>query len=280
MDGRNRYFDKAIEIVIANSGRAGVNGEVGECYSMLPITVLKCCGFFLMIKCNVYLAYTCWCGHTRTIHGLCITKVWLWHKLRGFSHISNCIHVHFWYSEPASDPSNTSSTPLAPIRKLQWHVNHSITSAIQSAAKTCKELIDNTSSILLHYDGYGGRYMKEVGKQLILVSSARPMDICWFWEITCELSWIAKTAPDSYVQLAMQLAWRRMHTEPTAIYESASTRAFLHGRTETIRSLSTESWQFACDFDNDNVLVSIASSWLQLFSWKSLWTHRLCNAHH
>lgn len=36
----------------------------------------------------------------------------------------------------------------------------------------------------------------------------------------------------------------RIHKEPTATYESAAARLFLHGRTETIRSCSCESLRF------------------------------------
>jgi carnitine O-acetyltransferase len=57
--------------------------------------------------------------------------------------------------------------------------------------------------------------------------------------------------------MALQLAWQRMHKNPTAVYETASTRAFKHGRTETCRSLTTETWKFAQAFDNDNVLVCV-----------------------
>ncbi|TPX50509.1 hypothetical protein SeMB42_g02227 [Synchytrium endobioticum] len=176
MDGHNRYFDKALEIVVANTGRAGLNGEHTPADAVIP-------GRFM----DYILA-----------------------------------------NEPAQDPPNASSTTLPPIRKLKWHVNNSISEYISYADKTAKKLIDNTASVLLHYDVYGGRYIKEV----------------------------AKIAPDSYVQMAIQIAWQRMHTEPTAVYESASTRAFLHGRTETIRSLSKESWQLACNFDNDDVLYA------------------------
>lgn len=61
----------------------------------------------------------------------------------------------------------------------------------------------------------------------------------------------------------MQVAWRRMlcpdgkPSEPTAVYESASTRLFLHGRTETGRSMTSDTWAFAKSFDNDDVLVFI-----------------------
>eukprot|EP00854_Cymbomonas_tetramitiformis_P030398 gene30398-37994_t len=48
-------------------------------------------------------------------------------------------------------------------------------------------------------------------------------------------------SPDAAVQMALQLAFHRQHNHvlpPT--YEACATRAFLHGRTETIRTSSTE----------------------------------------
>lgn len=41
--------------------------------------------------------------------------------------------------------------------------------------------------------------------------------------------------------MAMQLAYRRLHGKGTPTYETASTRLFLHGRTETIRTYSEDS---------------------------------------
>ena len=57
--------------------------------------------------------------------------------------------------------------------------------------------------------------------------------------------------------MALQIAWKRMHDKPTAVYETASTRAFHHGRTETVRSLTSETWAMAEAFDSENVLVRI-----------------------
>ena len=48
-------------------------------------------------------------------------------------------------------------------------------------------------------------------------------------------------SPDGYIQMAMQLAWYRTRGEFTATYETALTRLFDHGRTETVRTLSTDS---------------------------------------
>lgn len=53
-----------------------------------------------------------------------------------------------------------------------------------------------------------------------------------------------KLSPDSFVQMAIQLAFYRLHGEPVATYESGGTRVYKEGRTETIRSCSQESYEF------------------------------------
>lgn len=45
---------------------------------------------------------------------------------------------------------------------------------------------------------------------------------------------------DAMMQLAFQMAYDRVHGVPAATYESCSTAAFKHGRTETIRSATVE----------------------------------------
>lgn len=49
-----------------------------------------------------------------------------------------------------------------------------------------------------------------------------------------------KLHPDTFVQLAMQLAYYRLYREPGCCYETAMTRKFYHGRTETMRPCTSE----------------------------------------
>ena len=53
-----------------------------------------------------------------------------------------------------------------------------------------------------------------------------------------------KVSPDSFIQIAMQLAYFRLHKLAPATYENASLRKFVLGRTETIRSCSIVSDKF------------------------------------
>ncbi|KAI1468696.1 acyltransferase ChoActase/COT/CPT [Daldinia caldariorum] len=53
-----------------------------------------------------------------------------------------------------------------------------------------------------------------------------------------------KCSPDAYVQMVIQLAYHKMYGKNRPTYESASTRRFQLGRTETCRSVSDESVAF------------------------------------
>ena len=59
--------------------------------------------------------------------------------------------------------------------------------------------------------------------------------------------------PDSFFQAVMQLAYYRLHGKMTATYETASTRQFFHGRTETIRACTPESRMMCEAFDKKGV---------------------------
>ena len=69
----------------------------------------------------------------------------------------------------------------------------------------------------------------------------------------------AKLSPDAYIQMAMQLAYRRMHGRGTPTYETASTRLFHHGRTETIRTYSEDSQRWVEATIADEVDVRVPS---------------------
>ncbi|CAK8691317.1 unnamed protein product [Clavelina lepadiformis] len=62
-----------------------------------------------------------------------------------------------------------------------------------------------------------------------------------------------RVSPDGYIQMALQLAFYRCHTETPKTYETAATRFFKLGRTETIRSVSEHSVQFTKTFDDPAV---------------------------
>ena len=60
-------------------------------------------------------------------------------------------------------------------------------------------------------------------------------------------------SPDAYVQMAMQVATSHLFEKQVGTYEATQTRVFLHGRTETTRTVSPASAEFVKGM-NDNTL--------------------------
>lgn len=65
----------------------------------------------------------------------------------------------------------------------------------------------------------------------------------------------AKLSPDAVMQLAIQLAYHIVHSKTVATYESCSTAAFKHGRTETVRPATMETKKFV------NAIRNTAVEW-------------------
>lgn len=60
-----------------------------------------------------------------------------------------------------------------------------------------------------------------------------------------------RMSPDGYIQMALQLAYYKLHNKIAKTYESASTRMFCSGRTETIRPVSEFSCQWVKSMFNE-----------------------------
>uniref|UniRef100_A0A1B6MKJ0 Choline/carnitine acyltransferase domain-containing protein n=2 Tax=Graphocephala atropunctata TaxID=36148 RepID=A0A1B6MKJ0_9HEMI len=99
---------------------------------------------------------------------------------------------------------------------LKFNINQEVQQAIKSSAANLEKLVNNVEACAFSFDKYGKEFIKS-----------------------------QKLSPDSFIQMAMQFAFYRLHKVAGAHYETAATRKFLHGRTETIRSCSVESVAFA-----------------------------------
>ncbi|KAJ8726301.1 hypothetical protein PYW07_000999 [Mythimna separata] len=113
-------------------------------------------------------------------------------------------------------PSKTSSSSPKQPTQLKFNVTPDVSRMIDNAKKNLDGLVQNLQLNCFQYDKYGKNFIKS-----------------------------QKLSPDSYLQMAMQLAFYRLHNVPGAHYESAATRMYVGGRTETIRSCSIESIEFA-----------------------------------
>ncbi|XP_075472465.1 carnitine O-palmitoyltransferase 2, mitochondrial [Ascaphus truei] len=108
---------------------------------------------------------------------------------------------------PQSRMANVDSNSA--VQELHFHLDDSLKAAISSA----KKKFDTTVSSLT----IASMVFQRGGKESLKAQ---------------------KLSPDSVAQLAFQMAFLRQYGQTTATYESCSTAAFKHGRTETIRPAS------------------------------------------
>ncbi|KAF9100293.1 hypothetical protein BGX23_000056 [Mortierella sp. AD031] len=96
---------------------------------------------------------------------------------------------------------------------------------LKAASATIEALSKNSDCGIVHFDEYGSDYVKKV----------------------------VKASPDAYMQMALQLAYYKQIGEPCATYETGSTRQYRRGRTETIRTLSSDSYAFCKAMEDSSV---------------------------
>ncbi|GBP40317.1 Carnitine O-acetyltransferase [Eumeta japonica] len=108
-----------------------------------------------------------------------------------------------------------SSNPKQPFR-LEFNVTSEMENTLRTAEDNLDRLATDLELNCFTYDKYGKDFIKS-----------------------------QRLSPDSYLQMAMQYAFYRLHKTPGAHYESAATRIYVGGRTETIRSCSVDSVEFA-----------------------------------
>jgi carnitine O-acetyltransferase len=112
-----------------------------------------------------------------------------------------------------SNPDVRSGLPEP--QALKFHLNQTVQEEIARATKDFQEVIAAHELRVQAYQGYGKGMIKKF-----------------------------KCSPDAYVQMIIQLAYHKMFGRNRPTYESASTRRFQQGRTETCRSVSDDSVAF------------------------------------
>ncbi|KAK3944794.1 acyltransferase ChoActase/COT/CPT [Diplogelasinospora grovesii] len=109
-----------------------------------------------------------------------------------------------------SESSVRSNLPEPAAVKFQ--VTKEVQAEIDRAVKDFNDVIGQHELAVQAYQGYGKGLIKKF-----------------------------KCSPDAYVQMIIQLAYYKMYGKNRPTYESAATRRFQQGRTETCRSVSDES---------------------------------------
>lgn len=140
---------------------------------------------------------------------------------------------------------NRDSTGSSGWRSLDWVVDDSIWRACEEAEHRANDAIARSDDSVLTFELYGSDWIKEVGA---CARSISPDNITYSVRA-------ARLSPDAYIQMALQLAWYKLRGDFTATYETALTRAFHRGRTETIRTFSVASREWVLAMVNSNSSV-------------------------
>ncbi|CAO3608725.1 unnamed protein product [Cunninghamella blakesleeana] len=111
------------------------------------------------------------------------------------------------------------------IEHLTWTTDDKVHHYLEQAQLSANQTAARSDSYVLHFKEYGTDWIKKVGK----------------------------LPPDAFYQMSLQLAYYRAHGKVTPTYETASTRKYLYGRTETIRTCSVDSKKFVEAFDNPSL---------------------------
>jgi carnitine O-palmitoyltransferase 2 len=109
---------------------------------------------------------------------------------------------------PQNQPAITTSSSVA-VQKLSFKLNDALKAGITAAKEKFDATVKTLTIDCIQFHRGGKEFLKK-----------------------------QKLSPDAVAQLAFQMAFLRQYGRTVATYESCSTAAFKHGRTETIRPAS------------------------------------------
>ncbi|KAI7902342.1 acyltransferase ChoActase/COT/CPT, partial [Cokeromyces recurvatus] len=121
--------------------------------------------------------------------------------------------------------TSTALTLVTSFEHLSFMSSPILDSYLESAQRSANEIAALSDSNVLIFKEFGTDWIKRVGK----------------------------LSPDAFLQMSLQLAYYRIHHKVTPTYETAATRKYLRGRTETIRTVSLESKAFVEGFDQPHL---------------------------
>lgn len=121
-----------------------------------------------------------------------------------------------------SNPSVRSNLPEPAA--VNFEITKEVQAEIERAEKDFNTVIGSHELAVQAYQGYGKGLIKKF-----------------------------KCSPDAYVQMVIQLAYHKMYGKNRPTYESAATRRFQLGRTETCRSVSEDSVAFCASMADASV---------------------------
>ncbi|KAJ1734391.1 Carnitine O-acetyltransferase mitochondrial [Coemansia sp. Benny D160-2] len=110
------------------------------------------------------------------------------------------------------EKAGSSAVCVAAFASLPFVTSPAVANAVKKAKSVFNVGVSKQHLNVLNFAAYGKEQIKRLG-----------------------------CSPDAFIQMVIQLAYTRLHGAARPTYESSMTRTFLHGRTETCRSVTNES---------------------------------------
>eukprot|EP00755_Sulcionema_specki_P018115 Sspe_Gene.66077::Locus_39059_Transcript_1_1_Confidence_1.000_Length_1972::g.66077::m.66077/K00624/E2.3.1.7; carnitine O-acetyltransferase len=191
--GRNRWFDKPLQFIVAENGEAGLCGEHG----IMDGTPTNACADWVL---------------TMLAKGAVPLR------------------------------EDKGKRYLASPAEITFDLTSSSQNAIRDAERAFDDLVGKHDMVVVDFTKFGKDTIKKY-----------------------------RVSPDAFCQMAIQLAYKRLTGSFGATYESCSTRGFLHGRTETIRSCHIPGSQFVEAMDSPNASAAARYDLLQKAAKHQSW---------
>lgn len=130
--------------------------------------------------------------------------------MANFSNLSNMLNGGQWLGP------TTIRKDLPEPKELEFTVDRKINNAVEKAVIDFDEACENIDLKSVMFEEFGKKRLRQF-----------------------------KLHPDTVVQIALQLSYYKLYKKPAPTYETATTRSYYHGRTETIRSCTVEALEFS-----------------------------------
>uniref|UniRef100_A0A8C1ZVH7 carnitine O-palmitoyltransferase n=1 Tax=Cyprinus carpio TaxID=7962 RepID=A0A8C1ZVH7_CYPCA len=147
-----------------------------------------------------------------------------------WEHVLSSDPVRLGYTEDGHCKGNSHPNLPGPQR-LQWDIPEECQAVISGSLKVAKALADDVDMHIIPFKDFGKGLIKK-----------------------------CKTSPDGFIQIALQLAHFRDKGKFCLTYEASMTRLFREGRTETVRSCTSQTCDFVRAMMNDKLkLLKVAA---------------------
>uniref|UniRef100_A0A8C1D845 carnitine O-palmitoyltransferase n=1 Tax=Cyprinus carpio carpio TaxID=630221 RepID=A0A8C1D845_CYPCA len=144
-----------------------------------------------------------------------------------WEHVLSSDPVRLGYTEDGHCKGNSHPNLPGPQR-LQWDIPEECQAVISGSLKVAKALADDVDMHIIPFKDFGKGLIKK-----------------------------CKTSPDGFIQIALQLAHFRDKGKFCLTYEASMTRLFREGRTETVRSCTSQTCDFVSAMMNDKATLNL-----------------------